>query len=315
VHVTNNNAAALMLIVATFAAQRDIVISRGELVEIGDGFRLPDLLRAAGGRLREVGTTNRTTLADYAAAIGGETGFVLKVHPSNYVIRGFTSTVGVADLVELGAPVVVDIGSGLLEPNPMLPDEPDARSALRAGAQLVTASGDKLLGGPQAGLILGVEDLVRRVARHPLARAVRPDKLTFAALEATLTGPAPPTQAALATPVTALYERASLIVRELKDWHVDAAVLSCDARVGGGGAPEQPLPSAGIVLPPEYAGPLRTGSPPVVGRVYRGRCLLDLFAVPAERDEDLIAAVRATADRVRAAENGPPPATGGRTDR
>src|SRR5207248_10481044 len=160
VHVVSNGAAALVLAATALAAGREIVVSRGELIEIGDGFRLPDLLASTGARLCEVGTTNRTTLADYAAAIGPETGFVLKVHPSNFVVTGFTAAVPVAELATLETPVVVDIGSGLLAPDPLLPDEPDATSALRQGAALVTASGDKLLGGPQAGLLLGEATVV-----------------------------------------------------------------------------------------------------------------------------------------------------------
>ncbi len=171
VHVVNNNAAALVLAATALAAGREIIVSRGELIEIGDGFRLPDLLQSTGARIREVGTTNRTTAADYAAAIGPDTGFVLKVHPSNYRIEGFTASAGIADLALLGVPVVGDIGSGLLRPHPLLPDEPDAGSWLSAGAALVTASGDKLLGGPQAGLLLGRAALVRRLT--PAARQAR----------------------------------------------------------------------------------------------------------------------------------------------
>ncbi|HZG02482.1 MAG TPA: L-seryl-tRNA(Sec) selenium transferase, partial [Streptomyces sp.] len=177
-HVVNNGAAALVLAATALAAGKEIVVSRGEMVEIGDGFRLPDLLVSTGARLREVGTTNRTSAEDYAAAIGPDTGFVLKVHPSNFRVTGFTRSASVAELARLGVPVVADIGSGLLRPEPALPDEPDATGWLRAGADLVTASGDKLLGGPQCGLILGRADLVRRLARHPLARALRVDKLT-----------------------------------------------------------------------------------------------------------------------------------------
>ncbi|KDP11462.1 selenocysteine synthase, partial [Mycobacterium avium subsp. hominissuis 100] len=190
------NAAALLLVALTLAPGREIVLSRGELVEIGDGFRIPELLESTGARLREVGTTNRTGLRDYTEALGPQTGFVLKVHPSNFHVTGFTSAVGVAALAaELRTrdiPLVVDIGSGLLAPHPVLPDEPDATSTLADGADLVTASGDKLLGGPQAGLLFGRGDLVERLRRHPAARALRVDKLTLAALEATLTGPPPP---------------------------------------------------------------------------------------------------------------------------
>src|SRR5205085_1786947 len=189
VHVVNNGAAAAVLAATALAQGKEIVVSRGELVEIGDAFRLPDLLTSTGARLREVGTTNRTNLADYHAAIGPETGFVLKVHPSNFVVTGFTSAVDVAQLSTLDRPVVADIGSGLLAPDPLLPDEPDAATALRQGATLVTASGDKLLGGPQAGLLLGRVEVVERLRRHPLARALRVDKLALAALEATLRGP------------------------------------------------------------------------------------------------------------------------------
>ncbi|MGW5433078.1 L-seryl-tRNA(Sec) selenium transferase, partial [Streptomyces sp. NPDC004059] len=180
-HVVNNGAAALVLAATALAAGREIVVSRGEMVEIGDGFRLPDLLVSTGARLREVGTTNRTTAADYAAVLGPDTAFVLKVHPSNFRITGFTRSAETAELTGLGVPVVVDIGSGLLDPHPALPGEPDADTELRAGAALVTASGDKLLGGPQCGLLLGETDLVRALARHPLARALRVDKLTLAA--------------------------------------------------------------------------------------------------------------------------------------
>src|SRR6185437_8108088 len=190
------------------AAGREIIVSRGELIEIGDGFRLPDLLQSTGARIREVGTTNRTALADYQRAIGADTAFILKVHPSNYLIEGFTASVGIGELAGLGVLVVGDIGSGLLTPNPVLPHEPDADSWLRAGAGLVTASGDKLLGGPQAGLLLGQAETVTRLARHPLARALRVDKLTLAALEATLTGPAPPVTQALTATLASLRARA-----------------------------------------------------------------------------------------------------------
>ena len=184
--VVNNNAAALVLAATVLAAGREIIISRGELIEIGDRFRLPDLLTSTGARLTEVGTTNRTTVADYEQAIAADTGMILKVHPSNYKVEGFTKSASVGELAALGVPLVHDIGSGLLAPHPLLPDEPDAATSLREGANLVTASGDKLLGGPQAGLLLGDEPLVRRLLRHPLARALRVDKLTLAALEATI---------------------------------------------------------------------------------------------------------------------------------
>ncbi|MDQ6937203.1 MAG: L-seryl-tRNA(Sec) selenium transferase, partial [Actinomycetota bacterium] len=201
--VVNNGAAALVLATTAMAAGRDVVVSRGEMVEIGDGFRLPDLITSTGARLREVGTTNRTSLADYQTAVDDRTGCILKVHPSNFRVEGFTSSVGVDDLARLGVPVVVDIGSGLLAPDPLLPDEPDATTALRQGAAVVTCSADKILGGPQGGLILGRADVVERLRRHPLARALRVDKLTLAALEATLRGPVTPTWGSLrADPAT-----------------------------------------------------------------------------------------------------------------
>ena len=300
VHVVNNNAAALVLAATALAAGREIVVSRGELIEIGDGFRLPDLIESTGARIKEVGTTNRTTVADYAAAVGPQTAFVLKVHPSNYRIEGFTASASVAELSALSVPVVGDIGSGLLAPHPLLPAEPDATSWLRAGAALVTASGDKLLGGPQAGLLLGRAELVARLARHPLARALRVDKLTVAALEATLAGPPPPVADSLTVGQAELGRRARQIADRLSG--VDAKVQLSDAAVGGGGAPGQRLPSAAVSLPAELAAKLRFGPavrngsvPAVVGRIDDGLLLLDLRAVAAADDELLIAAVMAAA--------------------
>ncbi len=271
------------------APGKEIVVSRGELIEIGDGFRLPELMESTGSRIREVGTTNRTHLRDYADAIGPDTGFVLKVHPSNYHVTGFTSAVRFADLAGLDAPLVVDIGSGLLTPHPLLPDEPDATTVLHEGADLVTASGDKLLGGPQAGLLFGEAGLIERLRRHPAARALRVDKLTLAALEATLVGPPPPVVQALDADVTELRTRAERLTAQLPE----AQAVDCIAAVGGGGAPGVELPSAAVSLPESYAAPLRTGSPAVVGRLESGRCLLDLRTVAPEDDEALVRAVRA----------------------
>ncbi|WP_433447695.1 L-seryl-tRNA(Sec) selenium transferase [Streptomyces sp. CA-142005] len=290
-HVVNNGAAALVLAATALAAGREIVVSRGEMVEIGDGFRLPDLLVSTGARLREVGTTNRTTAADYAAVLGPDTGFVLKVHPSNFRITGFTRSAETAELTGLGVPVVVDIGSGLLDPHPALPGEPDADTELRAGAALVTASGDKLLGGPQCGLLLGEEDLVRALVRHPLARALRVDKLTLAALEATLTGPPTPTALALTADPAGLRARADRLAGTLAADGIDVRAVASAATVGGGGAPGVTLPSAALSLPEPYAAALRTGPVPVVGRLEGGRCLLDLRAVPEQDDARLADAV------------------------
>src|SRR5580704_8936541 len=312
VAVVNNNAAALVLAATALARPEapEIVVSRGELIEIGDGFRLPDLLASTGARLREVGTTNRTTAADYAAAIGPDTGFILKVHPSNFRILGFTSEATIAELARLKpaemtaraalpgpeagpVPVVADIGSGLLAPEPLLPDEPDAATALASGAALVTASGDKLLGGPQAGLLLGQAGLISVLRRHPLARALRVDKLTLAALEATLRGPATPTATALHEPVGRLRDRATRLAADLAQAGLDARATESDAVVGGGGAPGVRLPSAAVSLPATLAASLRKNNPPVAGRVEDGRLLLDLRTVDPADDAALREAVLA----------------------
>jgi L-seryl-tRNA(Ser) seleniumtransferase len=302
VHVVNNNAAALALAATALAAGREIIVSRGELIEIGDGFRLPELLQSTGARIREVGTTNRTSLEDYRRAVCPDTAFILKVHPSNYLISGFTASASVEELAGLGVLVAGDIGSGLLTPSPVLPDEPDADSWLRAGAGLVTASGDKLLGGPQAGLLLGRPEIITRLARHPLARALRVDKLTLAALEATLAGPAAPvTQALTATPAS-IMKRAQAQARRLAEAGVDCQAVPTSAAVGGGGGPGVTLPSAALSLPDHLAPDLRSGpavrrgdGPAVVGRIESGRLLLDLRSVAPADDERLTAAVLAVA--------------------
>jgi L-seryl-tRNA(Ser) seleniumtransferase len=299
VHVVNNGAAALILAATALAAGREIIVSRGEMVEIGDGFRLPDLLVSTGARLREVGTTNRTTVADYLVAVGDHTGMVLKVHPSNFVVTGFTSSASVRELAAAlagtGVPLVADLGSGLLRRHPLLPDEPDAASALRDGADLVTGSGDKLLGGPQAGLLLGHHDLVERLRRHQLARALRVDKLTLAALEATLRGPAPPVVRALEADLDEVRQRADALAERLLEAGVPAEVVPSRATVGAGGAPGVPLASMAVRLPAAFAAPLRLARPAVVGRVERGGLLLDLRSVPPDLDADVEVAVRAVA--------------------
>jgi L-seryl-tRNA(Ser) seleniumtransferase len=278
------------------------VLSRGEMIEIGDRFRLPELLESTGASIREVGSTNRTTVADYAAAISPRTGFILKVHPSNYRVEGFTASAGVSELAALGVPVVGDIGSGLLVPHPLLPDEPDAATWLRAGAALVTASGDKLLGGPQAGLLLGRADVIAKLTRHPLARALRVDKLTVAALEATLAGPTPPVLQALSADPQVLAQRAERLARALADAGLDAVAADVQAAVGGGGAPGVALASAAVSLPASLAEPLRAGAalrgchhPAVVGRLAEGRLLLELYAIDPAEDDVLAAAVLAAA--------------------
>jgi L-seryl-tRNA(Ser) seleniumtransferase len=297
VMVVNNGAAALVLVTTMLGAGREIVISRGELVEIGDGFRLPDLIRSTGARIREVGTTNRTNIDDYRAAVGPDTGCILKIHPSNFRIDGFTSSVGVEALAELGVPVVADIGSGLLSPRSLLPDEPDVTSTLKAGAALVTGSGDKLLGGPQAGLIFGRPDLIEALRRHPLARAVRVDKLTLAALEATVTGPDTPTIQYLAADPAELMARCEQLAEGLVAAGIEAEVVRSDGAVGGGSAPQLLLAGWAVAISPDTAEPLRRGQVTVVARVEGGRCLLDLRCVPVTDDGRLLAAVRTAQGR------------------
>ena len=290
--VVNNGAAALVLATTALAGGKEVVVSRGELIEIGAGFRLPDLIASTGARLREVGTTNRTHLADYEAALGPETGCVLKVHQSNFRVEGFTAAASLAALRPLTAarhiPLIADLGSGLLEPDPLLPDEPDAATALTEGADIVIASGDKLLGGPQAGIILGRTELIARLARHPLARAVRADKLTLAALEATVRAGTSPVTAALHADGDRLRTRAQRLAEA-----VGATVVAHDGRVGGGGAPGVPLPGWAVRLPESTAARLRAGEPAVLPRVHDGACLLDLRCIPEADDERLLAAVRA----------------------
>jgi L-seryl-tRNA(Ser) seleniumtransferase len=277
------------------------------LVEIGDGFRLPDLIASTGVRIAEVGTTNRTRLTDYASALDrdpGGVGALLKIHPSNFRVEGFTAEAGVEELAELGRarglPLVVDIGSGLLHPDPALPAEPDATTALAAGADLVTCSGDKLLGGPQAGLVLGRTDLVARLRRHPLQRAFRVDKLTLAALEATLRGPEPPvTTYRRRTPddlrilAEDLAARVAAATPELAPSVVPAA-----GRIGGGGAPGVELTGWAVALPVAFAAELRAGDPLVVARVEAGRCLLDPRCLEQAELGDVAAAVAAATERL-----------------
>lgn len=299
--VVNNGAGALVLATTTFSFQREVVISRGEFVEIGAGFRLSDLMTSTGALLREVGTTNRTHLSDYTQAIGENTGCIFKVHPSNFRVSGFTSGVEISELSTVaqtaGVPLIVDVGSGLLHHDPEVPDEPDLRSALEAGADLVIASGDKLLGGPQAGLLLGRTEIIQKLAKHPLARAVRCDKLALAALEATLTGPEPPVPQYLHADPDRLRVRADRLAHlAAQAGHRDIGVVPHDGRVGGGGAPGVPLPGWAVALPETVAHTLRKGSPAVVGRVHDGACLVDLRCIPEHYDDRLATAVIAALD-------------------
>lgn len=290
--VVNNGAAALLLATAALAPGKEVIISRGELIEIGAGFRLPELIESTATRLREVGATNRTHLHDYEGALGEETGAILKVHPSNFRIEGFSSSVGVGELAQLakkqGTNLIVDLGSGLLTHDPVLPDEPDIHAQLKAGADIVIASGDKLLGGPQAGILLGTKDAIAAVKKHPLARAVRIDKLRLNALEAAITTPANAVQQALHLDPARHRARTEAIAAA-----VGGEVVNHDGRVGGGGAPEYPLPGVAVSLPEELAPKLRQHTPPVVARQHQGRCLIDVRCVPEAQDEVLIAAIRA----------------------
>ncbi|WP_259875715.1 L-seryl-tRNA(Sec) selenium transferase [Brevibacterium sp. p3-SID960] len=308
--IVNNGAAALLLAATALgggpAAVADghhhcshsgIVISRGEFIEIGAGFRLSDLITSAGTQLREVGTTNRTHVEDYAQALAAGAGCVLKVHPSNFALTGFTASVGTGELAalcrEYAVPLIVDVGSGLLEADSVLPDEPSIDAALAAGADAVIASGDKLLGGPQAGLILGTGETIARLARHPLARAVRADKLTLAAIEATLRASTSPVHAMLHADPAELRRRTETLAEQ-----VGGTVVAHDGRVGGGGGTGVPLPGWALALPESFAAALRTGETAVLPRVHDGSCLIDLRCIPADQDPALADAITAAGHRL-----------------
>jgi len=291
--VVNNNAAAVLLALAALGEGREVVVSRGELLEIGDGFRIPEVLARSGARLVEVGTTNRTRPADYERAIGPDTALLLRVHQSNFRVVGFTELPRLAELAAIARrhelPLVDDLGSGALGE---IPGEPSARESLAAGADLVCFSGDKLLGGPQAGIVAGRADLVERLRRHPLQRAMRVDKLTLAALEGTL-------QLHLDEPARVpvlrmLGEQASVVraraerLAEMTGGTVEETV----ARVGGGALPLAELPSFACALAEELAAPLRVGEPPVVGIVRDGKLLLDCRTLADDELGEVAAAVR-----------------------
>ncbi|HEU0195365.1 MAG TPA: L-seryl-tRNA(Sec) selenium transferase [Gaiellales bacterium] len=280
----NNNAAAVLLCLAATAAGGEVVISRGELIEIGDGFRIPDILGRSGARLVEVGTTNRTRAADYERALGEATRAILRVHQSNFRMLGFTERPQLADLAAMAREhdliLIDDLGSGQLIDLPALADEPTARSAIAAGATLVCFSGDKLLGGPQAGVIVGTAEAVGLVKRHPLARALRIDKLSLAALEATLELYRDPPRAIRRLPVLAMATGDLEAVRDRAEAlaaRLDGVVVESVARIGGGAVPLLELPSFACALPgdDDLAARLRAGDPPVVGRVQEGQLLLD----------------------------------------
>ncbi len=300
--VVNNNAAATLLMLAALARGREVLISRGELVEIGGGFRVPDVMAQSGAELREIGTTNRTRVSDYTVAAGPRTALILRVHPSNFRIEGFTERPSLAALVEAGRalniPVVEDIGSGNLDEG--LADEPSVRGSLAAGADLVCFSGDKLLGGPQAGILVGRRPLVDQLRSHPLMRAFRVDKLTYAALEATLleylAGRADetvPVRRMLALDVETIEDRARGLAERLVAQGWDVSLVSGSSAVGGGSAPGLALPTVLVAIEREgltadaIEARLRALATPVIARIVDDRVVLDLRTVPEESIEQL----------------------------
>ena len=306
--VVNNCASALVLALNSLCVGREAIVSRGELIEIGGSFRVPDIMSKSGATLVEVGTTNRTHLADYREAIADRTGAIVKVHRSNFELRGFVAEAQLDELAPLARshelPLIFDFGSGLLlglEPFG-LAGEPTAADAVRAGATLVLMSGDKLLGGPQAGSLVGDAEAIAACRRNPLARAVRVDKLTLAALEATLAlyrDPASatteiPALAMLTAPAESVRARAARAGELLAQQGINTAVIDTEASVGGGAFPTARIASSALAIdgePGEVERRLRLARHPVIGRIARGRLLLDLRSVPASQDSALIAAV------------------------
>ena len=318
--VVNNNAAAVLLVLNTLADGGEVVVSRGELIEIGGSFRIPDVMEKSGARLREVGTTNRTRIADYARAINEQTRLLLRVHPSNYRIVGFTERPTIDELVELsrrtGVPVYEDLGSGcLIDLAPYgVKDEPVVAASLRAGIDVVTFSGDKMLGGPQAGIIAGSQAIIERLRRNPLTRALRVDKLTYAALEATLRlyerGVAHervPVIRALAATLDELRARAAHFcesVMQATDGRMRMAVEDGDSVIGGGAAPEVRLPTALVALAAEGLSAaivterLRAHAIPIIARTERDRVLIDLRTVAADEEAIILDALAGIAQPV-----------------
>ena len=301
--VVNNNAAAVLLVVAALAQGRQVVVSRVESVEIGGSFRVPEVMEQSGAHLVDVGTTNRTRLADYRKAIirpGADVAMVLKVHPSNYRVEGFVEETSVAQLATLDVPVVADIGSGLVDatcpwlsgpPPAWLAGEPAALQSIRDGASLITFSADKLLGGPQAGIIAGRADLVALCARHPLARALRPGSLTLVALQATAlsylhkrAATEVPFWRMVATPMPDLRARAAAIAAQVPA----ATPLDLDALPGAGSAPGATMASHGLVVAGDHLVRLRAADPPIVARAREGRTFLDLRTVDPADDTHLV---------------------------
>jgi L-seryl-tRNA(Ser) seleniumtransferase len=295
--VVNNNAGAVLLALAALAEGREVLVSRGELIEIGDGFRIPDVLAHSGAHLVEVGTTNRTRASDYERALTSETAAILRVHQSNFRLVGFTERPELRQLAQIAQqavlPLIDDLGSGAFLP---LHDEPSARESLAAGADLVCFSGDKLLGGPQAGIVVGRADLVERLRRHPLQRALRADKLTLAALEGTLALYLDPERAQREIPVLRMLREPATDVRgraERLASLVGGTVEETAARVGGGALPLAELESFACAVEEQLAAPLRLGEPPVVGVIRDGRLLLDCRTLSDDEVEEVAAAVTA----------------------
>jgi L-seryl-tRNA(Ser) seleniumtransferase len=299
--VVNNNAAAVLLCLTALARGKGVLISRSQLVEIGGGFRVPDVMKQSGARLVEVGTTNRTHLDDYQNALDARTALLLRAHHSNFKIVGFTAEPTLEALCTLGLPVVDDLGSGaLLDTTTFgLAHEPMVQESLRAGAALVTFSGDKLLGGPQAGLVVGRKELVARLKKHPLARAVRADKLCLAALTATLLHYLRdeavreiPVWRMIAMPLAEIEARARHWVAELGA----GSVVAGESAIGGGSLPGETLPTRLVALPARapgvFAARLRETDPPVIARVAEGRVVLDPRTVAPEDEPALLEAVR-----------------------
>jgi L-seryl-tRNA(Ser) seleniumtransferase len=306
--VVNNNAAATLLTLAALAAGREVIVSRGELVEIGGGFRVPDVMQQSGAQLREVGTTNRTRAADYAAAIGERTALILRVHPSNFRIEGFTERPALEELVALGRrfkiPVVEDLGSGLLKPSEPLRTEPSVSDTIAAGIDVVMFSGDKLLGGPQAGIIAGTRAQLDAIRRHPLMRALRVDKMTYAALEATLQAHAAghwndlPVMLMLKTTKDAIATRAEALARAVATRELRATPIDGESTIGGGSAPGETLPTCLVELhhsslsAAALESRLRSLDRPVIARIQNDRVVLDLRTVPAALDTELARLLR-----------------------
>jgi L-seryl-tRNA(Ser) seleniumtransferase len=295
--VVNNNAGAMLLALAALAEGREVLVSRGELIEIGDGFRIPDVLARSGARLVEVGTTNRTRAADYEQAVRAETALLLRVHQSNFRVVGFTEQPTVPELVAVAQrhtlPLLDDLGSGALLD---LSDEPTVRGALGDGADLVCFSGDKLLGGPQAGVVVGRAELIDKLRRHPLHRALRIDKLGLAALEGTLLLYLEPDRALHEIPVLRMLHEDATVVRaraERLATAVGGDVEETVGRVGGGALPLTELPSFACAIDEELAEPLRRQEPPVIGIVRDGRLLLDCRTLADDDVDEVAAAVRA----------------------